>query len=170
MEKGLSYTGDQESDGHSSWAPWSYADGRNLQKDNITATLHDLGFMAVWPNSILSSVNTHENTHGICKKQPKGPSDSEKQDYLVWWTSILSIMFEGTSSAHRLQSTIPKVKCAGSSSCCGAVFSGREWGTRQSRRKAQCTKNIEIALRKPSPEHSEPQTGQKVHFSTGQWP
>ncbi len=84
----------------------------------------DLGFMAVWPNSILSSVNTHENTHGICKKAPKGPSDSEKQDSLVWWTSILSIMFE-TSSAHRLQSIIPKVKCAGSSlmlwGCCSAA-------------------------------------------------
>ncbi len=55
----------------------------------------DLGFMAVWPNSILSSVKTHENTLGICKTAPKGPTDSEKQDYLVWWTSILSIMFEG---------------------------------------------------------------------------
>ncbi len=107
----------------------------------------DLGFMAVWPNSILSSVNTHENTHGICKKAPKGPSDSEKQDSLVWWTSILSIMFE-TSSAHRLQSIIPKVKCAGSSLMLGLLFSGRDWGTRQSRRKAQCTKNIEIALMK----------------------
>ncbi len=28
----------------------------------------DLGFMAVWPNSIPSSVKTHENTLGICKK------------------------------------------------------------------------------------------------------
>ncbi len=54
----------------------------------------DLGFMMGWPNSILSSVKMHENTLGICKTAPKGPSDSEKQDYLVWWTSILSIMFE----------------------------------------------------------------------------
>ncbi len=33
----------------------------------------DLGFMLVWPNSILSSVKTKENTHGIYKqKAPKG--------------------------------------------------------------------------------------------------
>ncbi len=29
----------------------------------------DLGFTAVWPNSILSSVKTHENTLGIYKKK-----------------------------------------------------------------------------------------------------
>ncbi len=50
----------------------------------------DLGFMVVWPNSILSSVKTHENTLGICKTAPKGPSNSV-QDTLVWWASILSI-------------------------------------------------------------------------------
>ncbi len=66
----------------------------------------DLGFMAVWQDSILSSVKTHENTLGICRKAPKGPSDCEKRDALVWWTSIPSIMFEGNR-----QSTIPKVKC-----------------------------------------------------------
>ncbi len=57
----------------------------------------DLGFMAVWPNSILSSVKTHEITLGICKKHLKGTQtlrNSEKY-YLVWLTSILSIMFEG---------------------------------------------------------------------------
>ncbi len=42
----------------------------------------DLGFMLVWPNSILSSVKKHENTLVICKTAPKGPSDSEKQDHL----------------------------------------------------------------------------------------
>ncbi len=65
--------------------------------DGQTSLQHstDLGFMVVWPNSILSSVKTHENTFGTCKMAPKGPSDCEKQDYLVWWTSVLSIMFEG---------------------------------------------------------------------------
>ncbi len=53
----------------------------------------DLGFMAVWLNTILSSVKTHENTLRICKTAPTGPS--EKHDSLVWWTSILSLMFEG---------------------------------------------------------------------------
>ncbi len=51
---------------------------------------------------------------------PKGLSDSEKQDSLVWWTSILSIMFEGNQLCSSPKSTIPKVKFAGSSSCCGA--------------------------------------------------
>ncbi len=50
--------------------------------------------MLVRPNSILSTVKTEENTIGIFRKAPIRPSDSEKQDYLVWWTSILSIMFE----------------------------------------------------------------------------
>ncbi len=36
----------------------------------------DLGFTAVWPNSFLSSVKTHENTLGICKTAPKGLSDT----------------------------------------------------------------------------------------------
>ncbi len=52
-----------------------------------------LGFILVWPNSILPSVKTHGNTLGI--KAQKGSSDSEKQDYLVWWTSIPSMMFGG---------------------------------------------------------------------------
>ncbi len=43
----------------------------------------DLGFMAVWPNSILSSVKTHENTLGLCRKAPKELSDAEKKNYMV---------------------------------------------------------------------------------------
>ncbi len=36
----------------------------------------------------------HMKTHlEFAKQHLKGPSDSEKQDSLVWWTSILSIMF-----------------------------------------------------------------------------
>ncbi len=97
-------------------------DRRNLQKDKHCCS--DLGFMAVWTNSILSSVKTHENTLGVCKKAPKGPSDSEKQYSLVWWTSIPSIMLEGKpGTAHHLQSTIPKVKCAGSSLMLWVCFS-----------------------------------------------
>ncbi len=38
----------------------------------------DLGFIAVCPDSILSSVKTHENTLAICRKAPKGPSDCEE--------------------------------------------------------------------------------------------
>ncbi len=58
--------------------------------------------MAAWPNSILSSVKTHENTLGIYKTAPKGPSDSEKQ---------LSGLMNLTSK-HYLQNNIPNVQCA----------------------------------------------------------
>ncbi len=30
----------------------------------------------------------------LAEKTPKGLSDSEQQDYLVWWTLIPNIMFE----------------------------------------------------------------------------
>ncbi len=82
----------------------------------------DLDFMAVWPNSILSSVKTHESTLGnvIYKK---GPSESEKQDSLVWWTLILSIMFEGNQLCSSPAEYIPKLKCAGSSLMSWGCFS-----------------------------------------------
>ncbi len=79
--------------------------------------------MSMWPDSILSSAKTHENTLGICKKAPKGPSDCEKQDSLVWWTSIPSIMFEGNQLCSSAAEYIPKVKCAGSSLMLWSCFS-----------------------------------------------
>ncbi len=85
----------------------------------------------------------------FAEKHLKEPSDCEKQDSLVWWTSILSIMFEGTSSAHHLQSIIPKVKCAGSSLMLWGCFSAAgDWGTHRSRKKSSMHQNIEIALMK----------------------
>ncbi len=68
-------------------------------------------------------MKTHENTLEICKEAPKGPSDCEKQDSLVWWTSILSIMFEGNQLCSSAADTIPKVKCAGSSLMLWSCFS-----------------------------------------------
>ncbi len=99
--------------------------------------------MAVWPNSILSSVKTHENTLGICKEAPKGPSDCEKQDSLFWWTSIPNIMFEGNQAL-----LITKVKCAGSSLMLWGCFSaaGTE-GLVRVEGKLNAP-NIEIALMK----------------------
>ncbi len=79
--------------------------------------------MVVWPDAILSSVKTHENTLGICKKAPKGPSDSEKRDSLVDKPQFQASCLKETSSAHRLQSSIPKVKCAGSSLMLWGCFS-----------------------------------------------
>ncbi len=86
------YTGDQEADSHSSWAPWSYMQmGETYRR---TTSLH-LGFMGgVAKLNPLLSEDEWKHTWNL-QKAPKGPSDSEKQDYVVWWTSILSIMFEG---------------------------------------------------------------------------
>ncbi len=112
---------------HSSWAPWSYMQmGETYRSTNITATLHRSGLYGG-----VAKLNPLQWRHmkilGISKAAPKGPSDSEKQDSLVWWTSILSI--KESSSAHHLQSTIPKVKCAGSSlmlwGCFSAAGTGR---------------------------------------------
>ncbi len=70
-----------------------------------------------------------------------------------------------TSSARHMQSTIPKVKCAGSSLMLWSCFSAA--GTEGLIR-------VEEKLNAPkyrdslSPEHSESQTGQKVHLPTGQ--
>ncbi len=36
----------------------------------------------MWPNSILSSVKTHENTFGICKKHLKDPQTV--RNYILW--------------------------------------------------------------------------------------
>ncbi len=46
---------------------------------------------------------------------------AKQQGSLVWWTSILSIMFEGKLSSS-LAKCIPKVKCAGSSLMLWGVF------------------------------------------------
>ncbi len=69
-----------------------------------------------------------------------------------------------TSSSHHLQSTIPKVKCAGSSLMLWGCFSAA--GTERLIRveKKLNAPNYRESL---SPEHSEPQTGQKVHLPTG---
>ncbi len=86
---------------------------------------------ALWPDSILSSVKIHENTLGICKNAPKGPLDSEKQNYLVWWTSILSIIFEGNQLCSSPAQYHPKSKV-----CWCVFFSGRDWGTRHSKKSS----------------------------------
>ncbi len=63
-----------------------------------------------WRFPRFSSVKTHENTLRICKTEPKGPSGSKKQYYLVWWTSILSILFEGNQLCSSPAEYQPKSK------------------------------------------------------------
>ncbi len=108
---GEGYCGDQEPDGHSSWAPWSYMQmGETYRRTNITATLH----WALWQcGKTQSSLQVrHMKTHLECakKKAPKGPSDCEKQDSLVWWTSIPNIMFEGNQLCSSAAEYHPKSK------------------------------------------------------------
>ncbi len=143
-----------------------HADERNLQKDKLHGNTSPL--LVVWPDSILSLEKTHGNALGIFKKTPKVPSDSDKQDALVWWTSILSILYEETSSAHQLLSTIPKVKCAGSRLMLWGCFSAE--GTKGLVRIEEKLNAQNIESLNESPENSEPQTGQNVHLPTGQWP
>ncbi len=94
----------------------------------------NLGFMALWTNSILSSVKTHEKTLAICKTAPKGSADSKKQDYLVWWTSILSIMFERNQLCSSPAEYHPKSKvCWWQPHAVGVFFNGGDWsGLRES--------------------------------------
>ncbi len=103
--------------------------GETYRRTIITAKLHLSGLY----DSILSWVKTHENSLGICKKKHlKNPQTTSGK---IFWSDkpqYQASCLKETSSAHHLQSTIPKVKCAGN---CFSVT-----GTRQSRKKAQCTK------------------------------
>ncbi len=87
--------------------------------------------MPVWQDSILSSVKTHENTLGIGKKKRlKDPQTvrnnilwSDEPQFQASCSEGVSLVITCTSSAHHLQSTIPKVKCAGSSLVLWGCFS-----------------------------------------------
>ncbi len=86
----------------------------------------NLGFMVVWQDSILSSVKTHENTLGICKKKKKHLKDPQTVTNKIIWSDDAQFQascLKETSSAHHLQSSIPKVKCAGSSLMLWGCFS-----------------------------------------------
>ncbi len=101
----------------------------------------DLGFMAVWQDSILSSGKTWKHTWNLQKKHLKDPQTLRNN---ILWSDgpqFQALCLKETSSAHHLQSTNPKVKCAGSSLMLWGCFSaaGTE-GLVKSRRKAQCTK------------------------------
>ncbi len=93
-------------------------------------------------------VKTRENTLGICKTAPKGSSDSEKQDYLVWWTSNLASCLEESCSAHLLQSTSQKKSVLIASSCCGPVFPQQGLGDWPGLRKSWMELSTEISSMK----------------------
>ncbi len=79
--------------------------------------------MAVWQDSILSSGKTHENTLGMCKKHLKDPQTLRNK--ILWSdeSQFQTSCLKETSSAHYLQRTIPKVRCAGSSLMLWGCFS-----------------------------------------------
>ncbi len=88
-----------------------------------TSLQHSTVFMVVWPDSVHSSVKTHEHTLGICTKAPKELSDCENK---ILWSDepqFQALCLKETSSAHYLQSTITQVKCAGSSLMLWSCFS-----------------------------------------------
>ncbi len=99
------------------------ADGRNLQKNKHHRNTPPIS--ALWRCGQTQSSPQWRHTLGISKTAPKGPSDSEKQDYLVWWTSLPSVVFEGDQLCSSQEYSVLV-----SASCCGAVFQrqGLSWG------------------------------------------
>ncbi len=113
--------------------------GETYRRTNINGTLHRSElYGGVARLNPLFSEDTRKHTWNLQKKNKKVPKG-------LWETRFSGLMnlnskhhvWRKAGTAHHLQSTIPKVKCAGSSLM---FFSDRDWGTRQSRRKAQCTK------------------------------
>ncbi len=116
-------------------------------------------FIAVWQDSILSSVKSHENPLGLCNKAKNSQIVRSK---ILWcWASIPSIMFEGNQTRHcscpAQSHSNSKVRWLHPHSSCCVLATGTEGLIR-----------VESKW-KPSPEHSEPQTGQKNHPPTAQW-
>ncbi len=110
-------------------------DRRNLQKDKHHCNTPPI--WALWQCGQTQSFPQWRHMKSHLEWSKKHPQT------LIWWTSILSIMFEGNQLC-----SAPAEYCGVYYSCYGTVFiSGTDWGTHQSRRKAQCT-NIEIALMK----------------------
>ncbi len=127
-----------------------YSDRRNLQKDKHHCNTPSI--WALWECGKTQSSPQWRQQKTLLKytkEAPKGPSDSERQDSLIWWTSMLSIMFEGNQICSSPAEYHPKSKvCWQQHRAGGMFFSGRDWGTRQNRRKAQCTKLVRLALMK----------------------
>ncbi len=114
-----------------------YSDRRNLLKDKHHCNTPSI--WALWECGKTQSSPQWRQQKTLLKytkEAPKGPSDSERQDSLVWWTSMLSIMFEGNQLCSSPAEYHPKSKvCWQQPRAGGMFFSGRDWGTRQSRRK-----------------------------------
>lgn len=134
---------DQGPNGHSGWAPKiQCGDGRNFQKDDhhcSTLPICLYGRAARW-KPLLNEMNL----------ATKGLSDCGQQDSLVWWNQGWTVQ------PHFLSVT------------CGGHQVPHRWN-RGGWEKAQWTEAQQYTWWKLGPEHSGPQTGQKIHLLTGQW-
>ena len=86
----------------------------------------------------------------------------------LWFDETKIELFGLIAKCHvcRKPGTIPKVVEA---SCCGDVFSGRDWETSQDRGKDEWSK-VQQILDENLLQSSGPQTGAKVPLPTGQRP
>ena len=71
----------------------------------------------------------HKSQLAVCKTVPKGLSDCDKQDFLVWWTKIELFglnskchVWRKPGTTHHLPNTIATVKHGGGSITCGGVL------------------------------------------------
>ncbi len=101
--------------------------GEIYRRTNITATLHRSGlYGGVAKLNPLLSEDTWKHTWNLQKKHLKDPQTVRKK---ILWSDepqFQASCLKDTSSAHHLQSTIPKVKCAGSSLVLWGCFSAAE--------------------------------------------
>ncbi len=116
--------------------------GEACRRTDITATLHRSGlYGGVAKLKPLLSVDTWNTALEFAKKHLKDPQTVRNK---ILWSDDAQFQascLKETSSAHLVQSTIPKVKCSGKQPHALGCFSEAEdWATHQSRKKAQCTK------------------------------
>ncbi len=101
-----------------------YADGRNLQKDKLHSNTPPIWALWRCGKTQSSPQWRHMKTHLECaKKHLKDPQTLRNK---ILWSDepqLQTSCLKETSSAHYLQSTIPKVKCAGSSLMLWGCFS-----------------------------------------------
>ncbi len=166
MEKVFGLSGDQEPDGHSSWAPWSYIQiGEIYRRTNITATLHRSGlYRSVAKLNPLLSVDTWN----LQKKHLKDPQTVRNQ---ILWSDEpqfqASCSKESRHCSSHAEYYVLKVKCAGSSLMLWDCFSAAGLRDSSEWKKSSKHQNIEMKTQSRAFRTSD---GQNIYFPTGQWP
>ncbi len=147
-----------------------YADGRNLQKDKNHCNTPPIRSLWLCSQTQSSPQWRHMKTHlEFAEKHLKDPQTLRNK--IIWFDEpqFQASCLKETSSAHHLRSTIPKVKCAGSSIMLWGCFSaaGTEGLIRV--KKSSMHQNIERALMETQSRAFRTSDGQKVNLPTGQW-